>query len=162
MSSASHAVRARPGVRATALAVVLAAAAVACAEEPPADMSAGEYRTAVDAICTATTARLDALAPPADEQGVAAFATAVSGALGEEADLTRDLAVPDDLAADHRSFVRNTDEQSAGWSDLAATPTGDAAFGDLDRSIGELTLGRNDLAAEMGLDACVHTPTATS
>lgn len=167
MTSAPHdrphrvTVRRRPGAgtRPAALAVVLAAAVVACAEEPPSDMSTGEYRSTVDGICESTTARLDALVPPADEGAVAEFATAVAAALGDEAELVRDLAVPDDLASDHRAFVRNTDEQSAGWSELATTPTGDTAFADLARAIGELTLGRNDLAAGMGLDACVRTPT---
>ena len=69
-----------------------------------------------------------------------------------------DLTVPDELEDDHRAFVRNTDEQSTAWSDLAATAPDDPTFADLAREIGELTLGRNDLAAQMGVDGCIRTP----
>ncbi len=139
-------------------ALALAAAGAACAEETTREVTPAEYRASLAAICATTDTRLAEVDGPPETTDVADFATTVGSALGDEADRARELTVPDELDDDHRAFVRNTDEQSGAWRDLAVTPPDDAAFADLARRIGELTLGRNDLAAEMGVDACIRTP----
>jgi hypothetical protein len=59
--------------------------------------------------------------------------------------------VPADLAADHRAFVLNTDDQATAWRAIADDPS------QIDASstrIGELVRGRNDLVDEMGATRC--------
>jgi hypothetical protein len=132
----------------------LAAGLTACAEEATPAITRAEYVDALALICTETGTRLDALVQPDGAGGVPAFATAVAEVLRSEAELARGLSVPEELDADHRALIRNTDDQAARWEELSAMPSTDAGFGDLTREIGELTLGRNDLIADMGVDAC--------
>ncbi|MGI9644887.1 MAG: hypothetical protein ACR2O6_06210 [Ilumatobacteraceae bacterium] len=139
-------------------ALLLAAAVIGCTEETARDVTPTEYRASLAAICATTDVRLEAVEGPPESADVATFATTVGEALGDEADLARELTVSDGSEEDHRAFVRNTDAQSAAWSNLAATAPDDPAFADLAREIGELTLGRNDLSAEMGVDGCIRTP----
>ena len=68
------------------------------------------------------------------------------------------IDVGNDRRTDHASFVENTEQQSAGWTHSArrlrhAEPDSDT-IGELTTELTELTLGRNDLAAEMGLTGC--------
>ena len=84
--------------------------------------------------------------------GVLAIRMLVPAAQAEQA---RALTAPQELDADHRAFVQNTADQSARWAALAATPADDAvAFGALRTEILQLTLGRDDLAVEMGVAEC--------
>ena len=62
--------------------------------------------------------------------------------------------VPDDLADDHRAFVRNTDEQVTAWRSIATVGDDSARLDELTVRIGELIRGRNDLADEMGATDC--------
>jgi hypothetical protein len=137
----------------------LAASAAACAEEPAEEITNEGYTVALGTICADTDARLNALAQPSDEVAVAAFAASVSDVLRDESELARQLVAPPELDADHRAFIRNTDEQAERWERLGATPAADPAFGDITVEIGELTLGRNDLVAEMGVAACERSAT---
>lgn len=135
-------------------ALAMLAALAACTEETGPQTTPDDYVRALGAVCTATAAELDGLEQPADDAGVRRFASEVAALLRGEADAARALDVPDDLEDDHRTFVLTTDDQASRWEALAETPAGDAAFGDLTREIGELTLGRNDLVVTMGVDAC--------
>ncbi len=143
-----------PALAATAL------TAAACTDEPADEpATAEEYRAALAAICTAGSDVLDALPSPPDEVTVAEFASSVSSILTDEAERTRALSPPDELDDDHRAFIRNTDDQASRWTDLSTTSPDDPAFSDLAREIGELTLGRNDLSSEMGVEDCRREPT---
>ena len=110
------------------------------------------YAEAMATVCTRTEAGLADLPEPPDAITVADFSAEVARILGEEADAARRVEAPDELAADHRAFVANTDEQAAGWRRLAEA--GDGPIGDEMTRIAELTLGRDDLATEMGIPDC--------
>lgn len=140
--------RARLIVLAAALAV-----ATACGSEP-APVTAQDYLADIQAICANTTATLDALPRPPEQISVADFATSAANALDDEAERARRLDVPDELAADHRALIRNTDEQTAAWRAIAATGDDTAQLGELTVRVGELIRGRNDLADEMGAPGC--------
>ncbi len=137
-----------------AVAATVAALLASCDEEPP-PVTEAEYLAELDAICAATTTELAALPVPPEQISVTDFATRAAEALSAEAERMRRLDVPADLADDHRALVLNTDDQAAAWRDVATdAAAGENAFGT--QLIGELTLGRNDLAAEIGADACVR------
>ena len=139
---------------------VPALALAACTEEPADEpATAEEYRNALAAICAENSDALDALPSPPDDITVAEFASSVTSILTSEAERTRALSAPDELDDDHRAFIRNTDDQADRWTDLRTTSPEDPAFQDLAREIGELTLGRNDLSIEMGVEDCRREPT---
>lgn len=132
--------------RLLALSVLLGA----CASEP-APATRADYLAALQSICEATTSTIDALPQPPEQISVADFATSAAGALDNEAERARALDVPDEIDAEHRAFVLNTDEQATAWRAIAADPA------QLDASatrIGELVRGRNDLVDEMGATQC--------
>jgi hypothetical protein len=135
------------------IAVCLVALAAACGSEPTV-VTDEEYLADLEAICADTSATLDALPRPPEQISVAEFATSAAGALDNEAEQARSLQVPSDLAADHRAFVRNTDEQAAAWRAIASAGQDSAQLGESTVRIGELIRGRNDLVDEMGAPAC--------
>lgn len=146
----------RAAHRSLLFALVLAGAGfgAACTSEPTLGVDAGDYRASLAALCTASAQERAALAAP-DGAGVAAFAGTVADILTRQADAARALRPPSDLDADHRAFVQNTADQAARWSSLATTSPDDAEqFGVIQTAILELTLGRDDLAAEMDVPAC--------
>jgi hypothetical protein len=106
-------------------------------------------------VCTEAFAVRQALTEPTDSAEVTAFASEVATALDNEADEARRLAAPRELDSDHRAFVQNTADQAVAWQALAAVAPEDTdAFGALQTEILQLTLGRDELAAEMGLEPC--------
>jgi len=141
-----------------ALTLVVAATTSACGSDgsgaPSASAQAEEYTSEMDAACDVTAASLDALPEPTGANMVD-FATQAAAVIADEAERLRTIEPPDEAADDHRAFVANTDEQAARWEEVAATSPTDAA--ELDRlvqEIGELTLGHDELAVDMGLVAC--------
>lgn len=124
-----------------------------CASEPV-EVTDADYLAELQAICADTTATLDALPRPPEQISVADFAVSAANALDDEAERARSLDVTDELAADHRAFVRNTDEQAAAWRAISTTAQDDPAFGELTVRVGELIRGRNDLVDEMGAPGC--------
>lgn len=138
-----------------ALVTLVAVSAAGCADDPEPTVDPAAYRAAVEEICTATIAAQGQLVEPVDAAGVAPFADDVAALLEAEAELLRAVQPPAELAADHRAFVQNTDDQAGRWAALATTPTGDtAAFGAVRTELLQLGLGRDDLAVEMGVDRC--------
>ncbi len=129
--------------------VLLASCASAPVEVTPAD-----YLADLQSICTDTTATLDGLPHPPEQISVADFATSAAGALDNEAERARSLDVPDALAADHRAFVLNTDEQVLAWKAIATVGDDAARLDELTTRVGELIRGRNDLADDMAAAAC--------
>lgn len=143
------------GARTTAAVLVLTLVACTGSEAVEADPAA--YRDEMNALCASTAADRAALVVPEDtggSAGVRDFAGAVATVLGDEAEAARGVAVPGELDDDHRAFVQNTDDQSRAWTTLAATSTDDPRFGEIQTEILQLTLGRDDLSTEMGLDQC--------
>jgi hypothetical protein len=135
------------------IAICLIASATACGSEPVA-VTTADYLDGLEAICADTTAVIDALPRPPEQISVADFATSAAGALDNEAERARALRVPDDLASDHRVFIRNTDEQAAAWRAIATAGQDSTQLGELTVRVGELIRGRNDLVGEMGADGC--------
>jgi hypothetical protein len=134
---------------------VVAASAAACATEPAVLADPTAYRSELGAICEQTKQQQDALTDPVDAATTAAFAQQVAAILTAEANAVRALQVPTDLDNDHRAFIQNTDDQARQWTTLASTSIDDpAAFGDVQTAILQLTLGRDDLAVAMNVDAC--------
>jgi hypothetical protein len=118
------------------------------------EVTPADYLADLQSICVDTTATLDALPRPPEQISVADFAASAAGALDNEAERARVLDVPDDLADDHRAFVRNTDEQVTAWRSIATVGDDSARLDELTVRIGELIRGRNDLADEMGATDC--------
>ncbi len=134
---------------------VVGALLSSCSSEaaPAADPAA--YRAELTAICAISATERDALVEPADDLGVGDFARSVADLLGREAEAARALRPPDDLDADHRSFVQNTADQAARWTALADAPATDPElFGQIQTDILELTLGRDDLSTAMDVPGC--------
>jgi hypothetical protein len=145
--------RAAAAAALTALTVPLAACG-SDAAAPSGSAQVDEYRAEMTDACGVTAAALDALPAPT-EGSMADFATEASALIADEAERLRVIEPPDDLDADHRAFVLNTDDQAASWAEVAATSATDSAALDrLVEEIGQLTLGRDELAGEMGIDAC--------
>jgi hypothetical protein len=112
----------------------------------------------MEAACRATADALDALTAP-DDEDVAEFATLAADTIQAEAEAARAIEPPDDLAADHRAFIANTDDQADRWQEIGEVAATDAET--LERAIqelSELTLGRDELATEMGITACRRAP----
>lgn len=138
-------------VRIAALAI--AGVLVACGSEP-AEVTPADYLAELQAICVETTGALDALPQPPEQITVADFATSAASELADEAESARSLDVPAELAADHRAFVRNTDEQADAWRSVATVGDDRERLDELTVRIGELIRGRNDLATEMAAPGC--------
>ena len=130
----------------------------ACSEavEPA---SFDDFLADLQEICAATTEQLTALPSAPEQIAVTDLATSAAAALDDEANQVSRLDVPtgddvtlDDLAGDHRAFVRNTREQATAWREVAvaedlAEPT---------QLIAQLVGGRNELAESMGALGCVR------
>lgn len=147
-------------VAATAAGLVAACGASSSGPEATPD----GYRAELSAICIDTAAALDALPTPPEQITVTEFAVDAASVLASEAERARELAVPDELADDHRAFIRNTDDQAAAWRAVAdsggngsGSSVAESDLVALTTRIGELQLGRDDLAVEMGVDACRRT-----
>jgi len=137
----------------------LAIALGACNDDNNHEVTEDEYLGALAAICTSTSEELDSLPEPPEQISIANFATEASNTLTREAERVRRLDPPDNLADDHRAFIRNTDDQAAAWNELGSLlPADGDALESLVTNIGQLTLGRNDLALEMGAPACQRSP----
>ena len=133
----------------------LATSLGACTSTSTNEPTDQDYVGALTSICTDTTEQLDSLPEPPEQISIANFASEASNALAGEAERVRRLEPPDELADDHRAFIRNTDEQAAAWNELGSLPSTDAeTLEPLVTTIGQLTLGRNDLAVEMGAPEC--------
>lgn len=141
-----------------AIALAAATTAAACDEEQRAEPTATDFLADLETICIETAAELDALPEPPELISVTDFADEAASILSGEADQARALEPPriDDLDDDLRAFIRNTDDQAATWAELATTTATDpdADLSSLTTLLGQLALGRDDLAAEMGAPAC--------
>lgn len=133
-------------------AILVAATTLAACSSEPAVVTEADYLAELEAVCIETAAALDALPEPPEQISVVDFASEAARILDAEAEQVRRLDVPSTIADDHRAFVRNTDEQSAAWEVIAGGGTDDLVTATT--QVGQLVLGRNDLADEMGASAC--------
>lgn len=141
------------------LAVVATVGTVACQSsgDDTAALTGDAYVTATEAICADTNERLDALPSPPDGISATDWADEVALAFGAESERTRDLLVDGEFRSTHLDFVTTTTELADRYRALSATITDDPdGIGAISTEITELTLGRNDLALELGLDGCVR------
>jgi hypothetical protein len=138
---------------------VLLAGATACTSTGDPEISEADYLTEMAQICVDTRNKLDSLPTPPEQISIADFATEAANALTAEAENVRRLNPSGDIDDNHRAFIRNTDEQAAAWRELSSIPGSDADVLDpIVTTIGELTLGRDDLSLEMGVPACQRNP----
>jgi hypothetical protein len=154
--------RPRAIARRRGLVVALLLMTLGCADaETP--VTRPDYLADLQAICTSTTAELDALPEPPELISVADFATSAADSLDREAQRVDRLVVPADddpdadADGDHRAFVRNTEDQAAAWRAIAgADRAGSDDIADSTALIAQLVGGRNELAEQMGANACVR------
>lgn len=134
----------------------LVLASVACEGGLPEATTPESYRAELADVCATTAAELDALPEPPEQISVEDFATQAAEVLTREATRVDRLDVPRDdaLRADHRAFVRNTEDQADAWREVAAAAATDGDVGDAADRIRRLVLGRNDLVDAMGVPAC--------
>ncbi len=154
-------------VAAASIVVSITIAAVGCSATPgtgeadeggdaPAALDANFYPAAMSQICASTDERLAGLPSPGDGISETDWATEVGMALEAEADSLDDVGTSNAVREDHRTFVANTRDQAAQWSALSgAIAAADAAGIDTARTeILELSRGRIELAAELGIGGC--------
>ena len=137
--------------------------ACTAAEDP--EVTESDYIAEMGAACRVTLAELAALPSPPVEIAMTDFAALAATAIEHEAERIRTIEPPDDLDGDHRAFIANTDDQASRWREIGTgIDTGIDTGGDdaadaaelnrLSGDIAQLTLGRDDLAVEMGISAC--------
>jgi hypothetical protein len=130
-----------------------------CSDDSEPEVTEDEYLEQLQDICRETTAALDALPQPPEQISIADFAGEAARTLTGEAERMRLLEPPAELDDDQRALVANTDDQAAAWTALGETPGDDAAALEAASTrIAELTLGRNDLAVEIGATDCGRAP----
>ena len=145
-------------VRIRSILVGVGLAATACGSEAADPVSFDDYVVQLEAICASATDQLLALPSAPDQIAVADLATSASLVLDDEAARADRLTLPeddvplDDLAGDHRAFVRNTREQADAWRAVANTDELAAAT----ELIAQLVGGRNELARSMQVPGCVR------
>ena len=122
----------------------------------PAPLGADFYPATVTGICEATDEQLAELPTPGDGISEADWAAEVSRILGSEADALGEVGNISGVREDHRTFIMNTRDQAAEWSELStAIAAADGAGIDAARTeILELSRGRIELAAELGIGGC--------
>ncbi|MEP1122987.1 MAG: hypothetical protein ABJH68_03735 [Ilumatobacter sp.] len=119
-------------------------------------LDANFYPAAVSEICASTDERLAELPSPGDGISETDWASEVGMALDAEAESLGDVGTISTVREDHRTFVTNTRDQAAQWNALSeAIAAGDATGIDAARTeILELSRGRIELAAELGIGGC--------
>ena len=122
----------------------------------PAPLEAEFYPAAVTKICAATDERLAELPAPGDAMAETDWAQEVALVLESEADALGDVGSISQVREDHRTFIMNTRDQAAQWSELSsAIAAADAEGIDAARTeILELSRGRIELAEELGIGGC--------
>jgi hypothetical protein len=149
--------RGRLGAIAGGAALVVAAA---CEGGLPEPVTPESYRAALTEVCVAAAAELDGLPDPPEQISVPDFATQAAEVLTREATRADRLDLPrdDTLRADHRAFVRATEDQADAWREVATAAGSGGDVGPAADRIRQLVLGRNDLADTMQVAACRRDP----
>jgi|GEM_PF-5329901 len=121
-------------------------------------LAASSYPEQMNGACVAANDLLRALPTPPSQISDTDWAGEVARIIGGEAAAFDRITVSPTLRDDHRALVLNTEQQSEQWASVSAALGSDdqAAVGELSAEIGALTLGRNDLAIEMGLTDCAE------
>jgi hypothetical protein len=142
--------------------VLATAACTSTTDESGAAVTDGErlspslYPAAMGDICAESNIQLAELPAPTDETTRANWVDDVAGILLAESAAFAEISVDGELGADHRAFVANTQEQAEQWAAVATALRTDSPddLAAASEEIAALTLGRNDLATEMGLSGC--------
>lgn len=147
----------------TALTAVTVLAA-GCASEGAASDDALDAEQATQrlvASCVATDQRLSQLPQPSDVASQAVWAGDIAATLDDQAIELRALVILDeDQRVEVRAFAENTSSQAAAWRELGELLgsgndlSGEPRIEELTTEIAELSLGRDDLSDELGVDAC--------
>ena len=151
----------RAGIIFTAISVTAGFFSACTTAEDP-EVTEADYIDEMGAACRVTLAELAALPSPPVEITMTDFAALAATAIEHEAERIRTIEPPDDLDGDHRAFIANTDDQASRWREIGTgidTGGGDdaadaAELNRLSGDIAQLTLGRDDLAVEMGISVC--------
>jgi hypothetical protein len=115
------------------------------------------YTTATDAICADTNDRLEALPSPPEGISPTDWADEVALAFRAETERTGDLFVDNSIRGTHLDFVTTTTELADQYRLLSSTiDTNPDGIGAITTQITELTLGRDELASELGVVECIR------
>jgi hypothetical protein len=147
-----------PRVAGAVVAAVAGLLVAGCGESSPTPVTLEGYLSALESICATTNAEFDALPAPPEQISVENFATRAAETLDQEAARAGRVAVPRDDAvrADHRAFVRNTEQQADAWRAIAEAAAAGTDVGPSADLVRQLVLGRNDLALSMGAPRCTR------
>ena len=138
-------------------AAILSAAGCASDGAGASPLSGERYIAAMGEICVDTDARLAALPEPPEAISAADWAAEVALALAAEAERAEELVVDQSIGSNHRTFVTTTNDIAASYRILSTTVVDDPeGVGVLTTEITEFSLGRDDVAAELGLTECVR------
>ncbi len=152
-----------PALRTSIAVAALVVGATACGSDDGVSddaLDATAARSELARICTETADGVVALPTDPAQLSQTDYSTEVARLLENEAAAVDRLIVLDaGLRTDLRTFVTNTRDQADGWRRLAdavdSNTLGDLPdVTELTTEITELSLGRDDLADEMGVAAC--------
>ena len=129
--------------------------AAACTAEDP-EPTVADYVSAMHDICRSTDARLDAVGTPPDDINPGDWAREVGLAFRAESEAAGALIVASSVGEQHRRLVRTTTDLAQAFADLAGAIDTDGEIATLNTEITELSLGRDDLAVEIGLPDCAR------
>lgn len=123
-----------------------------------APLDASFYTGEMSDICEASDEAIAALPARPAAISDADWADEISEIFATEANEFISLMVADDLSETHGALAQTTEELAVAWADLstALDAVDDAALSEATTVVGELTLGRNDLAVELGVDRCAE------
>lgn len=140
----------------TLLASAASVLAVSCASsDGPAPLADDDYVVAMSDICTSTDERLDGLPAPPEQIRPADWATEVARVYRAESAAAEALVVDGSIRETHRAFVTTTDGIADAFTSLSEVLSSDPdAMTEASEEVTRLSLGRDDLAGELGLDSC--------
>ena len=146
----------RRPITGTVAALVVLVTSAGCTSDGGSVVVDGEaYVSAMEEICTGTGERLDALPEPPEQIRPTDWATEVAGILRSEATDADGLVVTGELRAAHRDYVSTVGDLADAYDTLATALTDDAeSIGPVRDEITSLSLGRDDVADQLGLAAC--------
>lgn len=148
------------------LVVAMVLALVGCtttagdADDPTTPLTTETYPVAMEEICDATSAELDAVPAPPEQISLGDWAAELARILGNEVDRFDELRVTDELSEAHGTLTRTAREQADQFALLAAAvenPAGDdtgESIGAINDEIRSLSLGREEVAIGLAVPAC--------
>lgn len=142
------------------------AAATAESGDAGQQLTAEEYVSAADAVCSEVTAQLEALTPPSDPAELKAYVTETATIAASGAEGLTTLVPPADLETAHKALVEASVKQTEFVNQVAAEVPDPATEADVTAAVEKLTGADAEAidaegkaaAAELGLAECGKDP----